>query len=99
MQKNNWAYSWDSTAKWLLSFPWSKFARASQWAGFSLAFKKVLNRVFLQTKVSSLEAEKCKQNEKVKELQKSNPKPTADKPKDKPLEKKTTDVKEKPSLS
>ena len=54
----------------------------------------------LKTKVSSLEAEKCKQKEKVEELQKkSNCKPTADKPTGKPVEKKTTDVKEEPSLS
>ena len=54
----------------------------------------------LQTKVSSLEAEKCKQKEKVEELQKkSNCKPAADKPKGKPVEKKTTHVKEEPSLS
>ena len=46
---------------------------------------------------SSFKAEKCK--EKVEELQKANPNPTADKPKSKLVEKKTTDVKEKPSLS
>ena len=71
--------------------------RLSGWRSSCQTKTKLLK--FYKLKVSLLEAEKCKRKEKVEELQKSNRKPTADKPKDKPAEKKTTDVKEKPSFS